>query len=126
MRKDTSQESNSDEINQRSAHKVLELLLYNFTQNISGSIGDVAKAADNLDPEQKIRITNLKEALERMELLIKAALKTKSSIGEGDLTNVDPDVVERIHVEKVLRTLATTTSAKDNDAFFKYCVQTLA
>ena len=116
----------TEQINERSAHKVLELLLYNLSQNISGSVNSILKASDLLEPDLKIQVTNLKEALGRMELLLKDALKTKSNIGEGDLTKADPDVVERIHVEQVLRTLATTTSVKDNEQFFKYCVQTLA
>lgn len=125
-KKDLTSDPVSDEINERSAHKVLELLLYNLDQNISGSINSILKLSESLDPEHRIQITNLKEAISRMELLLKAALKSKSKIGEGDLSSVDPDVVERIQVEKVLRTLATTTSVKDAEQFFKYCVKTLA
>ena len=113
-------------INDRSAHKLLELLLYNLSQHIGGSINSLMKSGDKLDREMRIQVTNLKEALSRMELLLKDALKNNNKIGEGDLSDADPGVVERIQVEKVLRTLATTTSAQDSTRFFKYCVETLA
>ena len=119
-------ESSSDEINDRSAHKVLELLLYNLEQNVSLSIDSLLKSAESLDASHRIQITNLKESIGRMDLLLKSALKAKSKIGEGDLSSTDPGVVERIQVEQVLRTLATTTSSKDIEEFFRYCVKTLA
>lgn len=119
------QEKNSEKINERSAHKVLELLLYNIEQNISGAIEDIVRNSGTFEPEHKIKITNLKEAIDRMELLLHSALKSKSGIGRGNLSIADPDVVERIQVEKVLRTLATTTSANDTESFFKYCVESL-
>jgi signal transduction histidine kinase len=122
----TKNEPHSEEINERSAHKVLELLLYNLTQNVSGSINTLIKSSNTLDSDIRLQVTNLKEGLNRMELLLKAALKSKANIGEGDLTAVDPGVLERIQVEKVLRTLATTTSTQDSEKFFKYCVKTLA
>ena len=122
----TNSEPHSEEINERSAHKVLELLLYNLTQNVSGSINSLITSSNELDSDMRLQVTNLKEALNRMELLLKAALKSKSNIGEGDLSAADPDVIERIQVEKVLRTLATTTSTQDSEQFFKYCVKTLA
>ena len=122
----TNKEPQSEEINERSAHKVLELLLYNLTQNVSGSINSLLKSSNELDSSMRLQVTNLKEGLNRMELLLKAALKSKANIGEGDLSTTDPGVIERIQVEKVLRTLATTTSTQDSDEFFKYCVKTLA
>jgi len=122
----TNIEPQSEEINERSAHKVLELLLYNLTQNVSGSINSIIKSSNVLDSDMRLQVTNLKEALNRMELLLKAALKSKANIGEGDLSTADPGVIERIQVEKVLRTLATTTSTQDSEEFFKYCVKTLA
>lgn len=124
--RDSTPQLTSDEINDRSAHKVLELLLYNLDQNVMHSVDALLKSAESLDAEHRIQVTNLKEAIGRMDLLLKSALKTRSKISEGDLSLTDPDVVERIQVEQVLRALATTTSSKDIDEFFKYCVQTLA
>ena len=122
----TIKENHSEEINERSAHKVLELLLYNLTQNVSDTVNSLVKSSNTLDSNMRLQVTSLKEGLNRMELLLKAALKSKSNIGEGDLSSADPGVVERIQVEKVLRTLATTTSTQDSEEFFKYCVKTLA
>ena len=123
---DSTPDTESDEINDRSAHKVLELLLYNLDQNIFSSIDSLMKSSESLDAEHRILVTNLKESIGRMELLLKSALKAKSTIGTGDLSRTDPDVVERIQVEQVLRTLATTTSSKDIEEFFRYSVKTLA
>ncbi len=114
------------EINDRAAHKVLELLLYNLHQNVGTSINSLVKSSNKLDSGMRLQLTNLKESLSRMELLINDALKDNNKIGSGDFSNIDSDVVERIQVEKVLRTLATTTSAQDSEEFFNYCVTTLA
>jgi len=113
-------------INDRSAHKLLELLLYNLHQNVGGSIETLLNSSNELDSEMRLQLANLKETFSNMELLINDALKNKTKISEGNLLGVDPDVVDRIQVEKVLRTLATTTSAQDLEEFFKYCVKTLA
>ncbi|WP_455207755.1 sensor histidine kinase [Kaarinaea lacus] len=118
--------SKSRKLNERSAHKVLELLLYNLNQNVGASINSLIKSSNKLDNGMRLQVTNLKESLSRMELLIKDALKSDTNIGEEGLSGVDLGVVERIQVEKVLRTLATTTSAQDSEEFFKYCVKTLA
>ena len=59
------------------------------------------KSSESLDAEHRILVTNLKESIGRMELLLKSALKAKSTIGTGDLSRTDPDVVERIQVEQV-------------------------
>jgi len=124
--KPKSKKPRSREINDRSAHKVLELLLYNLHQNVGTSINSLVKSSNKLDSGMRLQLTNLKESLSRMELLINDALKDNNKIGSGDFSSIDPDVVERIQVEKVLRTLATTTSAQDSEEFFNYCVKTLA
>jgi hypothetical protein len=121
-----STEQQSMEINDRSAHKLLELLLYNLHQNVGSSIDTLIKSGNGLDSTLRLQLANLKEAFSNMELLINDALKNKTKISEGNLNGVDQGVVERIQVEKVLRTLATTTSAQDLEEFFKYCVKTLA
>jgi signal transduction histidine kinase len=128
MQQDTPKDKKSRprEINDRSAHKLLELLLYNLHQNVESSINSLFRSSSTMDRGARIHLTNLKENLSRMELLINDALKNEHKIEEGNLSGIEPDVVERIQVEKVLRTLATTTSAKDSEEFFKYCVKTLA
>jgi len=121
-----STEHHSTEITDRSAHKLLELLLYNLHQNVGNSIDTLIKSGSELDSTMRLQLANLKEAFSSMEMLINDALKNKTKLSDGNLIGVDPDVVERIQVEKVLRTLATTTSAQDLEEFFKYCVKTLA
>jgi len=106
------------------AYKALELILYSLNHQVHDPLVHLTGSNANLDNSQRFQVNHLKEAVSRIEILIKNVLKTNAK--GNDLAQAEPGVLERIQVEKVLRTLATMTSSKDSEEFFNYCVKTLA
>ncbi len=118
--------SQSAQVKSHPTYKALELVLYSLNHQVDGPLDNLIKSSGALDQNLGIQVTHLQEAVSRIELLIKDVLKINTNTTGNNTNYIDPGLVERIQVEKVLRTLATTTSSEDSEAFFSYCAKTLA
>jgi len=127
MLKEAGKSGQSVQANSRSAYKALEMVLYSLDHQVNDPLLKLVKSSEKLDNTQRFQVTHLQEAVSRIELLIKDVLKTDTNKVDNNAdSHTEPGLVERIQVEKVLRTLATTTSSQDSEEFFNYCVKTLA
>jgi len=109
-----------------SANKVLELILHNIQQQAAPNTQTLIEDNDaSLSNAQKIKLTAIKESLSQVENLIHDAVDPSIKLNPN-WQFTDPEIEQRVQVEKVLRALATTTSATDATDFYKYCVKTLA
>jgi len=106
------------------AYKALELVLYSLNHQVNDPLIHLIRSNEKLDNSQRIQVNDLKEAVSRIESLIKNVLETNAQ--GTDFSQIEPGLLERIQVEKVLRTLATMTSGNHSEEFFHYCVKTLA
>jgi len=116
--------SKTDALNAQSAYKALEMVLYNLSSHVSESISNLENKTQNADNATKINISHLKESIGNLEMFVSDTLNKKTV--QNELNQFDPTMVERINVEKVLRTLAQTSSSENSQEFLNYCVKNLA
>ncbi len=116
--------ANPNQLSAQSAYKALEMVLYNLSSHINDSVNSIEKETQSADNITRIKVSQLKESLNQLELFISDSLLKKSV--QKDANNFDTSNIERIKVDKVLRTLARTSSSENIQQFFNYCVQNLA
>ena len=118
--------ANKDSISSKSANKVLEILLHTMQGNISTPLNGLLADSKELNQNQREQLGQLKDSIDRMELIMQKALATKQPSSIEELNVIDVETTESLKVENILRSLATNTSSHNSEDFFKYCVKSLA
>lgn len=123
--KHTSQETTTG-LSARSAFKSLEIVLYQLSHHLHQPLQKLIVKSDTFDNDTRLTITSVKETLDNLEFLLRTTLKERSHIADGDFTRADDELLEKVQVDTILRTLAASTSVIDHTEFYRFSVKAMA
>ncbi|MBL1276338.1 MAG: hypothetical protein COB30_009625 [Ectothiorhodospiraceae bacterium] len=116
----------SPRITDKSAAKVVEILLHTMRNNLSQPLDALNAKKQLLAPEQQYSLGEINDTVERMELIMSRALRTEAVHSAEELDVLSGEVIEGVRADLALQALATSTTVADSDEFYRFCVKALA